>query len=430
MHDMARIYMQTHGCSANFAESEMMRGLLEEAGHDVTNNNDELSDADVAVVNICTVKGDLHALREIRKLREKSEKLIVAGCIPDASIEKIKRFKPAGLISTHNIKKISLAVSHSLAGEYSEFLQKNNDYKINLPKQRMNPVVNIVPISSGCQSACAFCSVKLIKGNTVSYPVDKIVANVEEGIKDGCKEVWLTSQDNSAYGMDNSKVTRLPELIKEISALHGDFKIRIGMMSPQHLFKVQDEFLDALESEKVFKFLHLPVQSGSDDVLKKMLRVYSIRDFRNFVAAIRKRYPEITIATDLIVGFPGESDEDFQKSLELMREVRFDIVNISRYAAREGTLANRMKAVAGGVSKRRSTEMTKAADEISLELNKRWLGWEGTIIVDEEGKNGSWVGRNYCYKPVVVKTMKHLLGRTVRVKVEQATSHYLIGKMV
>lgn len=426
---MARIYLQTHGCSANMAESEMMQGLLEEAGHDVTDNTAEIREVDVAIVNICTVKGDLHALKEIRRLKEKSEKLIVTGCIPDASVSKIRSFKPSGLVSTHNIKHIPRAVAYTLSGEYSEFLQKNSEFKINIGKHRINPLVNIVPISSGCQSACAFCSVKLIKGNTVSYPAEKIVEDIESGILDGCKEVWLTSQDNSAYGMDSNKFTTLPSLIKRVSEIPGDFKVRVGMMSPQHLFKVQDEFIESIAPEKIFKFLHLPIQSGSETVLKKMIRMCSIAEFKKFISVVREQYPMITLATDMIVGFPGETEEDYQKSLSLLRDIKFDVVNISRYAPREGTLAYKWKAVRGDIAKRRSTEMTKVVDEISLELNQRWLGWEGYILVDEEGKDGSFVGRNFAYKPVVVKTMKDLLGRTVRVNVEQVTSHYLIGRL-
>lgn len=422
--------MQTHGCSANLAESEMMARLLEEEGHDITGDEGEIEGVDVSIVNICTVKGDTHALREIRKLREKSGKLIVTGCIPDASVDKIKRFKPAGLVSTHNIRQIPIAVNHSLAGEYSELLQKQKEHKINIGKRRTNPVVNIVPISSGCQSACAFCSVKLIKGNTVSYPAEKIAAEIEAGIHDGCKEVWLTSQDNSAYGMDTDKVTALPQLIKRVAEIPGDFKVRIGMMSPQHLFKVQDSFIDAIKSDKTFQFLHLPIQSGSEAVLKRMFRMCSIMDFKGFIAAVRKKYPMATLATDMIVGFPGETEEDYRKSLELLREIKFDIVNISRYAPREGTVAYKWKPIMGDIAKKRSTEMTRVVDEISLELNQRWLDWEGKILIDEEGKDGSWVGRNYAYKQVVVKTMKPLLGRTVKVKVEQVTSHYLIGEMV
>jgi len=427
---MAKIYLQTHGCSANISESDIMRGLLHEAGHQVTDNFKELENSDISIINICTVKGDYHALKEIRKLRNRAEKLIVTGCIPSASVPKIKQFSPISLVSTHNIKQISLAVSKALSGEYSEHLEKNNELKINLPKKRLNPIVNIVPIASGCNSACSFCSVKLIKGNILSYPMEKIIEDIKTGIKEGCKEVWITSQDNSAYGLDTSKTTLLPDLIESITKVQGDFKIRIGMMSPQHLFKVQKEFIEAIKSEKVFKFLHIPLQSGSDEVLKRMLRHYSIKEYKDLITNIRREFPEITLATDMIVGFPWESDEDFKKSLDLMHEIKFDIVNISRYAPREGTVANKWKPITGDISKKRSTEMTKVADQISLELNKRWLNWEGEIIVDEEGKDESWVGRNYAYKPIVVKTIKNLLGRTVRVKVNKIESHYLIGCMV
>ncbi len=427
---MAKIYLQTHGCSANFAESEMMRGMLAEAGHEIVDDIKEIDNTELSIINICTVKGDSHALKEIRRLRNKASKVIVTGCIPKASVDKIKHYSPVSLVNTNNIKQITLAVEKSLSGQYAEYLERSNELKINLPKKRINPVVNIVPIASGCHSSCSFCSVKLIKGNALSYPIDKIIQDIEAGIKDSCKEVWLTSQDNSAYGLDISKVTLLPELIKTITEIDGEFKIRIGMMSPQHLFKVQDKFIEAIKSGKVFKFLHLPVQSGSDNVLKRMLRHYTVQEYKDFICNIRKAIPDITLATDMIVGFPGENEEDFNKSIELLQEIKFDIVNISRYASREGTLAYKWKPITGDISKERSAIMTKVVDRVSLELNKRWLNWQGEIIIDEEGKDNSWVGRNYAYKPIVVKTMKELLGRTVKVKVIKAESHYLVGEMV
>ena len=192
---MAKVYFQTHGCSANLAESEMMMGIAESEGNIVSDKES----ADVMVINICTVKGDANALRHIRRLRQShpEKKLIVAGCIPKYTIPKIKALSPnINLINTYNIKKINEVIEKSLNNQFMDAVQYSDELKIELPRIRANSVIGIVPISSGCLSQCTFCSVKQIKGNLKSYPLLSIIHDINIAINNGCKEIWLTSQDN------------------------------------------------------------------------------------------------------------------------------------------------------------------------------------------------------------------------------------------
>ncbi|MCJ7559598.1 radical SAM protein, partial [Candidatus Bathyarchaeota archaeon] len=196
---------------------------------------------------------------------------------------------------------------------------------------------------------------------------------------------------------------------------------------------ILDDLIEAFKSGKVFKFVHLPVQSGDDYVLKCMRRVYTVRDFKEIVDAFRAAFPEITLATDVICGFPGETREAFENTLRLIGEVKPDIVNVSKFFARPRTAAAEMRDdfVELAEIKRRSTEAAKLVKRIALDKNQEWIGWTGEILVDEKGKvPGSWVGRNFAYKPVTVKSSKVLLGKTLRVKVAKAFPTHLSGAAV
>jgi len=201
-------------------------------------------------------------------------------------------------------------------------------------------------------------------------------------------------------------------------------------MTPNMVLDMQAKLICAFRSEKVFKFLHLPVQSGDDETLRRMRRFYTVEQFKGIVEAFRAEFPDLTFATDVIVGFPGESAEAFEKTLELLEEVKPDVVNVSKFFARPKTLAAQIHdgLVEREEIKRRSAVAAQLAKRISFERNQRWVGWVGEVLVDEKGKvEGSWVGRNFAYKPVVTKSTDNLLGKSIRVKVVEASQTYLNG---
>jgi threonylcarbamoyladenosine tRNA methylthiotransferase CDKAL1 len=227
--------------------------------------------------------------------------------------------------------------------------------------------------------------------------------------------------------------SNLAELLEAIGGLAGDFRVRVGMMTPNMVTDMQSQLVDAFKSEKVFKFLHLPVQSGDDETLKRMRRFYTATEFKGIVDAFRGVFPDLTLATDVIVGFPGETNEAFENTLKLLSEVKPDVVNVSKFFARPKTAAAQMRdgLVELGEIKRRSTVTAELAKRVSLERNQRWVGWSGEVLVDEKGKmEGSWVGRNFAYKPVAIKSTDNLLGKTLKVKVFEASATYLKGTLV
>jgi|TARA_B100001964_G_scaffold245773_1_gene335885 MiaB-like tRNA modifying enzyme len=421
---MTNIYIQTHGCSANFAESEAMTGLLTKAKFNIVDN---MENSDVNIINICTVKGNATALKEIRKFTEQfpDKKLIVAGCITKDIIPQVRKInQEACLVNTHNIHRIVEAIEESLQGNVLEALTQERVNKADLLKLRTNKVIGITPIASGCADFCAYCSVKLIKGNIFSYPEAHVVNEVERNVKQGCKEIWLTSQDNGAYGLDTGK-RKLVNLLNEIlDKVEGNYKIRLGMINPGHVISMINELTQIYQDERMFKFLHIPAESGNNEVLGKMRRKYNVHEFKETINKFKRYVKDITIATDIIVGFPTETELQFQDSLHLIQEIKPDVLNISRFSPRPHTLAARMKQLPSNIKKERSKILTELYINTALKQNKKWLGWKGMIIIDEVGKDNTWVGRNFAYKPVIIKGNFNF-GDEVNVKIKDASAYDL-----
>ena len=327
------------------------------------------------------------------------------------------------VVGPYQINEIAEVVKQTLAGNKLQITGIENNKRLNLPKIRRNNVVEIVPICAGCLGYCSYCIVKRARGSLFSYNERAIIKQIESAVKDNVKEIWLTAQDTGCYGKDIK--SNLPKLLKKILGIKGDFKIRLGMCNPNFALEYLKDLIKIFKHEKMFKFLHIPVQSGNDDILKKMNRKYKAKDFVKIVQTFRKNISKITIATDIICGFPGETEKQFNDSIELIKKVRPDVLNISRFWARPETIAEKMpNQLRGEETKNRSRKMNKVFDSIALEQNKKWLGWKGRVIIDEIGKDNSFVGRNYCYKPVILKG-KYKLGQKVKVEVKDVTRYDL-----
>ncbi len=419
---MAKIRIEYYGCSANVADAEMIAGILAKEGHKIVNYDEDLN-----IIVTCTVK-DATANRMIHRIKKLSNKpLVVAGCFAKAEEDKVERLNVnASLLSPDAIDRVAKVVKETLAGNKLKILEGSSN-KINLPRIRLNPVVSIVEIGGGCLSVCTFCETKIAKGWLKSYDPEHITREVSNSIKQGSREIWLTSTDNGAYGHDLN--TNLAKLLNCICSIDGNFKIRVGMMNPMFIPFMLEDLIEAYKDDKIFKFLHIPVQSGSDKILAKMKRNHKAELFLDIVAKFRSEIKDITIATDIIVGFPGEDRDDFNATIDLIKESKPDIVNIARYSARPNTEAKLMTdKVDVRIMKERSVLMHKVAEEISLERNKRWIGYEGSIIIDEIGKNGVQ-GRNYAYKPIFLRNEHIELGKDVKIKVIKALPNSLLAKI-
>jgi MiaB-like tRNA modifying enzyme len=274
-------------------------------------------------------------------------------------------------------------------------------------------------------SECTFCQTKLSKGDLSSYRLGDIVRQVQTEIKEGCKEVWLTSTDNGCYGLDIG--TDLPTLVNTVTEIPGDFMIRVGMMNPMYMPRIKTNLIESYDNDKVFKFLHIPVQSGSDKVLNDMKRGHTSETFRGIVKKVKERFENFTISTDIIVGFPSETEEDFQKTITLLDETKPDVVNLSKYSARPGTDAAELKQIDAAEIKRRSKIIFEQINKISIESNKKWIGWKGKVLFDENTEEGI-KGRNYAYKPISIDEEVQI-GQSHIVEITNATVKRLTGKI-
>lgn len=424
-----RVYVEGHGCSASLADTEILRGVIEQGGYELV---DDQNTADINVLVTCSVKSvtEQRMLSRIRDISQKGRnKLIVAGCLPKADPTKISKIdQNLSMLGPGNLDRILPTIESALSGRQMVSLESKKLVKLGMPRSRLNQVVGVVEISSGCLSSCTFCQVKLVKGNVFSYPEAQIVEEARSLILEGAKEIWLTSTDNAAYGRDAK--TTLPSLIRRVSALPGDFKIRVGMMNPLLTHRLVDELVECFQNEKVFKFIHLPVQSGSDRILKTMLRGYTVDDFYETVEAFRAAIPEVSLSTDMIVGFPTETESEFLESQELLKRAKPDVVNISRFGAREGTKAAVMDGqIDSMTSKDRSVRMTSLVKQIQRKINSKWVGWSGSVLIDELVED-ALVGRNFAYKPCLFKRdqlpfSKEILGKVVNAKITDFTSSTL-----
>ncbi|MBW2997928.1 tRNA (N(6)-L-threonylcarbamoyladenosine(37)-C(2))-methylthiotransferase [Candidatus Woesearchaeota archaeon] len=418
---MDKIFFKTSGCSNNQAESEIMKGLTSEYFESAKS----IEESDIIVFNICTVKGDDVALSSIKKIKEEfpNKILIVGGCVPEHMIKNIRKVDSScGILNTHNLDKILEVIEETINNNPIQVMSPEKINKTKFKRIRTNKFVGIIPISNSCLGSCTYCSVKPIKGDFYSFPPEEIIEDVKEALKDGCKEIWITSQDNGCYGKDIG--TNLVELLEQIIEIPGDFYIRLGMMNPNHILPYLDELIEVIKDKKFFKFVHIPVQSGSNEVLEKMNRFYTVEDFKTIVEKFRKEIPMINIASDMIVGFPSENGANFDDTMKLIKEVQFDVLNISKFRKRLGTKAYEMEQVNSEVIKQRVNRAMTAFEWGSFENNKKWVGWEGVVIVDEEGTNDSLVARNIYYKPIIIpnETGKFSLGQKLKVKINKCTT--------
>ncbi len=427
-----QVFVKSFGCSTNLADGEVLAGCLVNAGYKLSQS---ATTADIIIYNTCAVKGPTESrMIEIIKHIPEGKKVIVAGCLPLINFERLcKETHFNGVVGPAAGNRIVEIMNRVSKGERVVAIEDATCAKpsLDLPRLLTNPLVSIIPVSYGCLGACAYCCVIFARGRLRSYDIQEIIERVKNDLAKGVRELWITSQDTACYGRDRD--TNLAELLYAICDVEGYFRVRVGMMTPNMVKDILDDLIQAFKSEKVFKFVHLPVQSGDDQILKSMGRFYSVEYFKKIVNAFRAKFPDITLATDVICGFPSESREAFERTLRLIEEVKPDIVNISKFFARPKTVAAEMRKDFVPLSeiKSRSTILAKLARRMASEKNQRWLGWTGPILIDEIGKiAGSWVGRNFAYKPIAVKNPNDVFGKVLNVKVVKAFSTHLEGEVI
>ena len=327
-----KFYIETFGCTANLGNSQDVADALQEMGH----RPSSLEDADAVIVNTCAVteKTERKILRRLRQLQ--GMRLVVAGCLFAAlpeSIRPISCRERLGLLDRSAARKIADLFEDPLMTRPSSSFQCPPQ----VPLAARQDLCGVVNIAEGCNGGCSYCIVRKARGNLTSRRPEEVVEAVKKLVSSGNVEVQLTAQDTAAYGHDIG--TSLPELLIAIGEIPGRYMVRIGMMNPNTAMCIMDDLVNALRSPRIYKFIHLPIQSGSDQVLERMCREYTAEEFIDICRRMRKEFPYMNIATDVIAGFPGEKKEDFEETLRVIEKIMPDKVNVTRYSRRPRTRA-------------------------------------------------------------------------------------------
>jgi len=421
---MVKVYIETYGCTMNQSDSDIMRGIIAKNFELV----ESVSEADVVIINSCGVVDftERKILKRAESLKRQGKKVVMAGCLPRIATKKCLEVSDA-LVSPDNVHVIDLAVRSVLKGEKPILIDRTSIDKseISCVKRRLREnAIAIVSIAEGCTGRCSFCATRFARGRLRSFKLESIVEEVRWCVENGFKEIQITSQDTGAYGLDKGRYM-LPDLLRAISEIEGDFRVRVGMMNPRHAFDMLDDLLNSFESEKIYKFIHVPVQSGDESVLRDMNRDHSVEDFVEVVRAFRRRFDDVMVSTDIIVGFPTETEEAFWKTYELIKDVEPDIVNITRFSKRPFTPAYKLKEIHGWIVKERSRKLTELARSIGLKRNRRFIGKGLRVLITKNGKNGTKLARADSYRPVVVREGN--IGEFINVRIVDCAFNYLVG---
>ena len=409
-----KYYVESYGCTMNFGEGEELAERMDALGHVRTSSAD---DADIVILNTCTVveTTEKRMIKRMNDLRAAGKEVIVTGCMAKVQPNRVLIRLPG-----------SLVIPPQEYSGFSDAVSERYGCCESIPSPG-NATTAIIPIAQGCRGNCTYCITRFARGELKSYDPASIKERFDRLVDRGAREILITAQDTGCYGADIG--TDLGELIRLLLTKEGDYRIRIGMMNPNSLKPVLDSLLPVFEDRRVYRFLHIPVQSGSDAVLERMKRHYTVEDFFRTVDAVRERYPDLSIATDLIAGFPGETDEDHRASLALIRRLRADTINITRFSPRPGTAAFKMPQLNGRILKERSTELTDEKNRTEADVNSRLVGKRFEALVSEISDDGSVIARNENYRPIAVKE-NIPLGTMIGVEVTESFSTYLMGRRI
>ncbi|HII98376.1 MAG TPA: radical SAM protein, partial [Methanoregula sp.] len=369
-----RVYIETYGCRYNFGDTAKLIEVLKCRGSTVVSSEDE---ADAVVVNTCTVVAstERRMLRRLAQLRNRP--LFVTGCMPVVQATAIRSVCDPVFIDPEAIQQSYRRVNTVAGGD-----------------------TGIVQVAQGCLGKCTYCITRLARGRLKSFSGAEIHDQVRAFSRAGTAEIQLTAQDVSAWGRDSG--ASFPDLLRQISDIPPPSMLRIGMMNPASVMGIIDDLADAFSNDRIFRFIHLPVQSGSDAVLARMGREYSVADYEEIVRTFRRKMPDVTLMIDMIVGFPYESEDEFNDSLTLLDRVRPNKVNITRYSKRPLTPLAQEKDFPDFVKKDRSRLMNTHAERIYAEINRPLIGTTVPFVVTEIIRPGSVMGRSPAYVGIVI----------------------------
>ena len=426
-----KIFVKTFGCSHNASDSEYMIGILSKEGYEIVDN---LEDSDLTIINSCTVKSPSQAafLNTVIKSKEYNKHVVVGGCVPQAE-RNLKGLENCSIVGVSQIDKIDYIVKNTFEGNTVRLLENKSLPSLLLPKIRRNKYIEIIPISQGCLGSCTYCKTKQARGKLISYPIEQIVKACKRAWENNAKELWITSEDTGVYGRDIG--TNLPNLIVEIlKYVPKDVMIRIGMANPPYILENVNQMIKVLNHPNVYSFIHIPVQSGSNPVLDKMLREYTIEEFNYLCDKFIEGVPNITIATDIICGFPTETRENFQETLNMVEKYKFPVINISQFYPRPGTVAAKWKKIDTKEVHYRSKALAELFGSYSNYkhlLNTTQRVWVHDTNEEEKNKEENMmVAHNKSYVKILIPKDEKLYGKELIVKIKETYKWHCVGEII
>lgn len=435
-----KAYVRSFGCQLNVSDGEKIKGLLKQIGYSFTENENE---ADLIILNTCAVRESAEdrvfgIIGSMKKLKELNPSLIigVSGCMTaqEHIAEKIKKSYPqvSFVLGTSAINSLPKLLLESVRGtRFSADIAEYDDFSETFEQVRESKFKASVPIMFGCNNFCTYCIVPYVRGRERSRSAEDIISEVTQLVHDGYKEIMLLGQNVNSYGNDLGGGISFSKLLRELDKIDGDFIIRFMSSHPKD---ASIELIDTIfDCSKVAKSLHLPVQSGSDSVLERMNRRYTAEKYLGIVDYIRTRDSDFSLTTDLIVGFPDESDEEFEATLDLIRYVKYDNIYSFIYSKRSGTKAAEMPdKISDEIKSERMRKLLEVQREISSERYQRFIGKKMRVLVDgiSKKRKGFVSGKSNEYIIVEFEGDSSLIGQFVDVEIIESMNWAVIGKKI
>lgn len=434
-------FTTTFGCQANEHDTEKIAGILQSIGYDET---DKKEDADIIIYNTCLIRENATLkvyghLGELVHLKKKNPDLLIGICGCMMQQEEVRdiikqKYRHVDLIfGTHNFHKLPELISDRLDSSKMTISvwEEGGSIVEGMPAKRKHDYKSLVNITYGCNNFCTYCVVPYTRGREKSREANDIVKEIKDLARDGCKEVTLLGQNVNSYGKTLNNQTTFADLLREIDDIEGIERIKFMTSHPKDL---SDELIYAIrDSKNISKHVHLPVQSGSNDILKAMNRKYTREDYLSLVSKLKREIPDIALSTDIIVGFPGETEEDFKDTLDLIEEVKFDSAYTFIYSVREGTPAASMTCqIDDKVKHERFNRLLETINPIVYENSLKLKDTVQTVLVEESDKSdeGVLTGRTESSKSVHFKGDKSLIGKMIDVKIDDVNTWSLKGSIV
>ena len=430
-----RIHVKTFGCPHNQSDGEYLAGQLQDYGYTLV---DSLEESDAIVINSCTVKhpSETRALNLVSNAQQLGKGVVLAGCVPSSNRQLADKLD-VSMLDVTQLDRIVEVVEETVKGNTVKLMEKRSDLpSLSLPKVRKHRLAEIITINGGCLGSCTYCKTKMSRGKVVSYPIDAIIERALESAREGVCQIELASEDMGAYGLDIG--TNIAELLRRLSdallRTHPGVMIRTGMTNPPFIMQHVDEIIEVLNRPNVHAFMHIPVQSGSDQVLRAMRREYTVGDFSYLADRLKAGVPELFLLTDIICGFPTESEEDWQETMALCEKYKFQGIHISQFYARPGTAAARLKPLKSHIGKDRYKELAELVT--SYDRNEHLLGREervwfgGTEQERSVSSQGQTVGRTKSFAKVLVPRDDSLLGKSAIVRISSTCRLHVEGFVI